>query len=113
MKTLYSVALAASLLCLAGVAYAEETAKRATSETNKVMIISSNDGCAKKDGKAKVSRIIMRSTDGKTTSVDVSEHLAEARKAIAEEDSLSKEMKDKVLKSLDQTIAEMKGKETI
>jgi hypothetical protein len=115
MKTLYSFALATSLLCLAGVAYAQDTDK---SDTSKVMIISTNDGCAKKAGagkdrKAAVNKIIMRSTDGKTTSVDISQHLAEARKAIAEEDSLSSEMKAKVLKSLDQSIAQMKGAGTI
>ncbi len=113
MKILYSVALATSLLCLAGVAYAEETAKPTKTETSNVMVITSDGGCAKKDGKAKISKIIMRSTDGKATPVDVSERLAEARKAIAEEDSLSQDLKDRVLKSLDQSIAQMKSTGTI
>ena len=104
MKTVYTLALATSMLCLGGAAYAQDTAKPA-----QITVISADEGCAKKDSNAKTTRIILRSKDGKASSVDARAQLAEARKEIAEEDSLSPEMKAKVLKSLDQSIAQMKG----
>lgn len=108
MKAVYTLIFAASMLCFAGVASAEEATK-----PTKVMVISADGGCAKKEGEAKTTRIILRSKDGKTSSVDARAQLADARKAIAEEDSLAPEMKAKVLKSLDQSIAQMKGADPI
>ena len=108
MKAIYTLAFATSMLCLGSAAFAEGIAKPA-----QVLVISADEGCAKKDGDAKTTRIILRSKDGKASSVDARAQLAEARKEIAEEDSLSPELKAKVLKSLDQSIAQMKGTDPI
>jgi hypothetical protein len=61
-----------------------------------------------KDGKKERVRLVM-CAKGAKASVDVAERLAEARKRLAEDESLSSEIRQKVLSQLDNEIARLKA----